>query len=245
MSSGPSQECLNGRSSGTILLSIISMSSLTSGSQFSLMASEADVWSSWMCISPTENCESSGSCNRETCVTGCSQCYHSPLSGSPRSRGGRPCAGASGGPYAGARRWVPRSGRSRGGSRGPSPYCGWRSRPWSWWVRCRTIQGELLAGQRHIQEREEGGGREVQHSSDHTHLAQARIRHFLLITFDGSRVRRTGVGLGIMFGIPSHGRLHSAALLLQRRWFSLTTNIGIVSTTPLSPHTHIGQIVNQ
>ena len=58
-------------------------------------------------------------------------------------------------------------------------------------MRCRTIQGELLAGQRHIQEREEGGGREV-----HTHLAQARIRHFLLITFDGSRVR-TGAGLGI------------------------------------------------
>ena len=61
MSSGPSQECLNGRSSGTILLSIISMSSLTSGSQFSLMASEADVWSNCMCISPTENWESSGS----------------------------------------------------------------------------------------------------------------------------------------------------------------------------------------
>jgi len=61
MSSGPSQECLNGRSSGTILLSIISMSSLTSGSQFSLIASEADVWSNCMCISPTENWESSGS----------------------------------------------------------------------------------------------------------------------------------------------------------------------------------------
>ena len=43
MSSGPSQECLKGRSSGTILLSIISMSSRTSGSQFSLMAREADV----------------------------------------------------------------------------------------------------------------------------------------------------------------------------------------------------------
>lgn len=55
MSSGPSQECLKGMSSGTILLSIISMSSLTSGSQFSLMASDADVCSSWMCISPTVN----------------------------------------------------------------------------------------------------------------------------------------------------------------------------------------------
>ena len=69
MSSGPSQECLNGRSSGTILLSIISMSSLTSGSQFSLMARDAEVWSSWMCISPTENCDSSGSCKyKSLCV---------------------------------------------------------------------------------------------------------------------------------------------------------------------------------
>ena len=61
-------------------------------------------------------------------------------------------------------------------------------------MRCRTIQGE---GGRHIQEREEGGGREVQHSSDHTHLTEAMIRHFPLITFDGSGVRRTGAGLGI------------------------------------------------
>lgn len=61
MSSGPSQECLNGRSSGTILLSIISMSSRTSGSQFSLMARDALVWSSWMCINPTLNWDNSGS----------------------------------------------------------------------------------------------------------------------------------------------------------------------------------------
>ena len=64
MSSGPSQECRNGTSSGTSLLSIISMSSRTSGSQFSLMARLAEVCSSWMCIRPTENCESSGSCNQ-------------------------------------------------------------------------------------------------------------------------------------------------------------------------------------
>ena len=43
MSSGPSQECLKGTSSGTILFSIISISSLTSGSQFSLMAKLAEV----------------------------------------------------------------------------------------------------------------------------------------------------------------------------------------------------------
>ena len=61
MSSGPSQECLNGTSSGTIRLSIISMSSRTSGSQFSLMARLADVWRSCMCISPTANWDSSGS----------------------------------------------------------------------------------------------------------------------------------------------------------------------------------------
>ena len=61
MSSGPSQECRKGTSSGTSLLSIISMSSRTSGSQFSLMARLAEVCSSWMCISPTENWESSGS----------------------------------------------------------------------------------------------------------------------------------------------------------------------------------------
>ena len=61
MSSGPSQECLKGISSGTILLSIISMSSRTSGSQFSFMARLADVWRSWMCIKPTENWASSGS----------------------------------------------------------------------------------------------------------------------------------------------------------------------------------------
>ena len=61
MSSGPSHECRNGTSSGTIRLSIISMSSLTSGSQFSLMARLADVCSNWMCISPTANCDNSGS----------------------------------------------------------------------------------------------------------------------------------------------------------------------------------------
>lgn len=61
MSSGPSHECLKGMSSGTILFSIISMSARTSGSQFSLMASEAEVCSSWMCIRPTVNWDSSGS----------------------------------------------------------------------------------------------------------------------------------------------------------------------------------------
>jgi len=53
MSSGPSQECLKGMVSGTSLLSIISMSSLTSGSQFSLMVRLAEVWRSWMCMIPT------------------------------------------------------------------------------------------------------------------------------------------------------------------------------------------------
>jgi len=69
MSSGPSHECRNGTSSGTIRLSIISMSSLTSGSQFSLMARLADVCSNWMCISPTANCDNSGSCRRISSVT--------------------------------------------------------------------------------------------------------------------------------------------------------------------------------
>lgn len=69
MSSGPSQECLNGTSSGTIRLSIISMSSLTSGSQFSLMARLADVCSNWMCIRPTANCDNSGSWRRISSVT--------------------------------------------------------------------------------------------------------------------------------------------------------------------------------
>ena len=40
------------------------MSSRTSGSQFSFMARLADVWSSWMCIKPTENWASSGSYKR-------------------------------------------------------------------------------------------------------------------------------------------------------------------------------------
>jgi len=71
MSSGPSHECLNGTSSGTILLSIISISSLTSGSQFSLMARLAEVCNSWMCIKPTENWASSGSCLRISSVTRC------------------------------------------------------------------------------------------------------------------------------------------------------------------------------
>jgi len=65
MSSGPSQECRKGTSSGTSRLSIISMSSRTSGSQFSLMARLAEVCSSWMCIRPTENCDSSGSWKRK------------------------------------------------------------------------------------------------------------------------------------------------------------------------------------
>ena len=60
MSSGPSQECLKGTSSGMMRLSIISMSSRTSGSQFSLIARLADVCSSWMCIRPTVNCDNSG-----------------------------------------------------------------------------------------------------------------------------------------------------------------------------------------
>ena len=63
MSSGPSHECRNGTSSGTIRLSIISMSSLTSGSQFSLIARLADVCNNWMCIKPTANCDNSGSWN--------------------------------------------------------------------------------------------------------------------------------------------------------------------------------------
>ena len=45
MSSGPSQLCLYGNPSGTILLSIISISSLTSGSQLSFNAKLADVCS--------------------------------------------------------------------------------------------------------------------------------------------------------------------------------------------------------
>lgn len=69
MSSGPSQECRKGMSSGTIRLSIISMSSLTSGSQFSLMARLADVCSNWMCIKPTANCDNSGSWRRISSVT--------------------------------------------------------------------------------------------------------------------------------------------------------------------------------
>jgi len=61
ISSGPSQLCLKGMSSGTIRFNIISISSLTSGSQFSLIARLADVWRSWMCIRPTANWDSSGS----------------------------------------------------------------------------------------------------------------------------------------------------------------------------------------
>lgn len=44
MSSGPSQLCLYSKPSGTILLSIISISSLTSGSQLSFNAKLAEVW---------------------------------------------------------------------------------------------------------------------------------------------------------------------------------------------------------
>lgn len=71
MSSGPSHECLNGKSSGTILLSIISMSARTSGSQFSLIARLADVCNSWMCIRPTANWDNSGSCLSISSVTRC------------------------------------------------------------------------------------------------------------------------------------------------------------------------------
>ena len=182
MSSGPSQECLNGRSSGTILLSIISMSSLTSGSQFSLMASEAEVWSNCMCISPTENCESSGSWKTDIEIGEFRGCRvgegtvernrtNSPPSGSPQSPGGPPCAEVSGGLSAAARRSGPQSGQSRGGSRDPSLYCGWQSTPssvrrwWRWWRWYRTIKGlgEIL-----IQEREERGGRSNTPGTTHT-----------------------------------------------------------------------------
>jgi len=62
ISSGPSLECLYGIPSGTILLSIISMSYLAFGSQFSFRANEADVCKIWRCIKPTDTCWISGIC---------------------------------------------------------------------------------------------------------------------------------------------------------------------------------------
>lgn len=69
MSSGPSQECLYGKPSGTILFSIISMSSLTSGSQLSFRAKLADVCRIWTWQRPTENWHISGICLKISSVT--------------------------------------------------------------------------------------------------------------------------------------------------------------------------------
>lgn len=91
MSSGPSHECLYGKPSGTILFNIISISSLTSGSQLSFKAKLALVWRTrkhkWICKTdflnlvtiyllwtwhkPIANCDNSGICLRISSVTRC------------------------------------------------------------------------------------------------------------------------------------------------------------------------------